>query len=89
MGVVGLLAPNEPALLGQATLLAPALAGGNVTVALVSETHPLAPATFAEILHSSDVPAGVVNFLTGYREELLPDLSSHMDVNALLLLVVA
>ena len=84
MGVVGLLAPNEPAILGLATLLAPALAGGNVTVALVSETHPLAPATFAEILNSSDVPAGVVNLLTGFREELLPDFSSHMDVNALL-----
>jgi acyl-CoA reductase-like NAD-dependent aldehyde dehydrogenase len=60
------------------------LAGGNVAISLVSETRPLAPATFAEILHSSDVPAGVVNILTGFRKELLSDFSTHMDVNAIL-----
>ena len=84
MGIVGIVAPNEPSILGLSTLLAPALAGGNVTIALVSETHPLAPATFAEILHSSDVPSGVVNILTGFRKELLHDLSTHMDVNGIL-----
>ena len=84
MGIVGMIPPNEPSLLGLATLLAPALAGGNVAISLVSETRPLAPATFAEILHSSDVPPGVVNILTGFRKELLPDLSTHMDVNAIL-----
>jgi acyl-CoA reductase-like NAD-dependent aldehyde dehydrogenase len=84
MGIVGIIPPNEPSLLGLATLLAPALAGGNVAISLVSETRPLAPATFAEILHSSDVPEGVVNILTGFRKELLPDLSTHMDVNAIL-----
>jgi len=84
MGIVGIIPPNEPSLLGLATLLAPALAGGNVAISLVSETRPLAPATFAESLHSSDVPAGVVNILTGFRKELLSDFSTHMDVNAIL-----
>ncbi len=83
MGVVGILAPDEPALLGLVTLLAPALAGGNAIVAHLSETHSLAPATFAEVLNDSDVPPGVVNLLTGHRDELLPHLSAHMDVNAL------
>ena len=82
-GVVGILAPNEPSLLGLVTLLASALAGGNSVVAHLSETRPLAPATFAEVLNDSDVPPGVVNLLTGHRDELLPHLSSHMDVNAL------
>ena len=84
MGIVGILSPDEPALLGLVSLLAPTLAGGNVVVAHLSETRPLAPSTFAEVLNDSDVPAGVVNLLTGYRDELLPTLASHMDVNALL-----
>jgi acyl-CoA reductase-like NAD-dependent aldehyde dehydrogenase len=57
--------------------------GGNTTVVIVSETHPLAAVELAEVLATSDVPGGVVNLLTGHRDELAPWLAGHMDVNAL------
>jgi acyl-CoA reductase-like NAD-dependent aldehyde dehydrogenase len=82
-GVVGLVAPNEPPLLGLVSRLAPALVGGNAVVALASETAPLAAIELAEVLATSDVPGGVVNILTGRRAELAPWLASHMDVNAI------
>ncbi len=82
-GVVALLAPDEPALGGLVSRLAPALVGGNAVVAVASETHPLAAIELAEAIATSDVPGGVVNILTGYRDELAPILAGHMDVNAL------
>jgi acyl-CoA reductase-like NAD-dependent aldehyde dehydrogenase len=82
-GVVALLAPDEPPLLGLVSRLVPALTGGNTVVAVASETHPLAAIELAEALATSDVPGGVVNVLTGHKEELAPWLASHMDVNAL------
>jgi acyl-CoA reductase-like NAD-dependent aldehyde dehydrogenase len=82
-GVVGILAPDEPALLGLVSRVAPAIVGGNTTVVVASETHPLAAVELAEVLATSDVPGGVVNLLTGQREELAPWLAGHMDVNAL------
>ena len=81
-GVVGILAPDEPPLLGLVSRVAPAIVGGNATVVVASETHPLAAVELAEVLATSDVPGGVVNLLTGYREELAPWLAGHMDVNA-------
>ena len=82
-GVVALVAPDEPALGGLVARLAPALVGGNAVVALASQTHPLAAIELAEAIATSDVPAGVVNVLTGFRDELAPVLAAHMDVNAL------
>jgi acyl-CoA reductase-like NAD-dependent aldehyde dehydrogenase len=82
-GVVAVLAPDEPPLLGLVTLLVPPLVGGNAVVAVASEPHPLAAVELAEAIATSDVPAGVVNILTGYRRELAPTLASHMDVNAI------
>ena len=82
-GVVGVIAPDEPPLLGLVSRVLPALTGGNAVVALASETHPLAAIELAEALATSDVPGGVVNLLTGRRAELAPWLASHMDVNAL------
>ncbi|HZC28278.1 MAG TPA: aldehyde dehydrogenase family protein [Gaiellaceae bacterium] len=82
-GVVALLAPDEPALLGLVTRIAPALTGGNAVVVVASEPRPLAAVELAEALATSDVPAGVVNILTGRRAELAPWLASHMDVNAI------
>ena len=52
-------------------------------VCIASETFPLSAITFGEVLNASDLPSGVVNLLTGHRDELIPPLSSHMDVNAL------
>ncbi|MEM9208334.1 MAG: aldehyde dehydrogenase family protein [Pseudomonadota bacterium] len=81
-GVVAIMAPEESGLLGLVSNIAPAIAGGNACVVLASESMPLSAISFAEVLHSSDVPAGVVNLLTGYRDELRGQFASHMDVNA-------
>ena len=82
-GVVGILAPEEPPLAGLVSRLAPAIVGGNVVVLVASEGSPLAAVELAEVLATSDVPGGVVNLVTGHREELAPVLAGHMDVNAL------
>jgi acyl-CoA reductase-like NAD-dependent aldehyde dehydrogenase len=82
-GVVGVLAPDEPPLLGLVTRLIPPLVGGNAVVAVASESRPVAAIELAEAIATSDVPGGVVNLLTGYRAELAPVLASHMDVNAI------
>jgi acyl-CoA reductase-like NAD-dependent aldehyde dehydrogenase len=82
-GVVAIVAPEEPALAGLVRRLAPALCGGNVVVALAPERRPLPALTLAEVLATSDFPAGVVNVLSGQRRELLPWLAAHMDVNAI------
>jgi acyl-CoA reductase-like NAD-dependent aldehyde dehydrogenase len=59
------------------------LVGGNAVVAVASESRPLAAIELAEVLATSDVPGGVVNILTGHKEELAPWLAGHMDVNAI------
>ena len=82
-GVVAVLAPDEPPLLGLVTRLAPPLVGGNTVVAVASETRPLAAIELAEAIATSDVPGGVVNILTGLRANVAPTLASHMDVNAI------
>lgn len=84
MGVIALLAPDEPGLLGLVSNLAPAIVGGNTVVALASRSKPLSAISFAEVLHASDVPKGVVNLLTGYADELAGQFASHMDVNAVI-----
>jgi len=82
-GVVAIVAPDEPPLLGLVSRIAPALVGGNAVVAVASETRPLAAVELAEALATSDLPGGVVNLLTGSRAEIAPWLASHMDVNAI------
>jgi acyl-CoA reductase-like NAD-dependent aldehyde dehydrogenase len=82
-GVVGVVAPEEPPLAGLVGRLAPAIVGGNAAVVVVSEKRPLAAVTLAEVLATSDLPGGVVNLLTGRKDELCPVLAAHMDVNAL------
>ncbi len=82
-GVVAIVAPEEPPLLGLVSRIAPALVGGNSVVAIASEAKPLAAIELAEALATSDLPGGTVNLLTGYRSELAPWLASHMDVNAI------
>jgi len=81
-GVVAVLAPDDSGLLGLVSNIAPVIVGGNTCVVLASEQMPLGAVSFAEVLHASDVPAGVVNILTGFREELTEHFASHMDVNA-------
>ena len=84
MGVVGIVAEQSTSLIGLVSLILPAICGGNSTVVLASEKLPLCAVTFSEVIHSSDVPAGVINILTGSPEEMAPILASHMDVNALI-----
>jgi acyl-CoA reductase-like NAD-dependent aldehyde dehydrogenase len=79
-GVVGVLAPASP-LLGLVSVIAPVIATGNTCVTVTES--PLPSITLAEVLATSDLPAGVVNVLTGQMTELAPWLASHMDVNAL------
>jgi acyl-CoA reductase-like NAD-dependent aldehyde dehydrogenase len=82
-GVVGVIAPGEPALLGLVSVVAPAIVTGNTVVVLASPHRPLPAVTLAEVLATSDLPAGVVNILTGKVAETAPWLASHMDVNAI------
>jgi acyl-CoA reductase-like NAD-dependent aldehyde dehydrogenase len=81
-GVVAVIAPDEPSLLGLVSLIAPPLCAGNTIVALSSEKHPLPAALFAEVCATSDVPPGAINILTGQRQELLEPIAAHRELNA-------
>lgn len=83
IGVVGVVCPAEAPLLGFISLVAPLIATSNRVVAVPSEQHPLAATDFYSILETSDVPAGVVNIVTGSAMELAKTLASHNDVDAL------
>ncbi|MCH8903887.1 MAG: aldehyde dehydrogenase family protein [Bacteroidetes bacterium] len=83
-GVVGIIAPEEFSFIGLISNIIPAILGGNTCVVLASESMPLTAISFAEVLQSSDVPAGVVNILTGFEKELVSHFSGHMDVNAII-----
>ena len=82
-GVVVVVCPDAPPLLGLVSLIAPAILSGNAAIVLASETVPLIAITLAEVLATSDLPGGVVNILTGTRAELAPHFASHMDINAI------
>lgn len=81
-GVVGVIAPDESPLLALVSLVAPPLCAGNTVVAVSSDHNPLPAAVLAEACATGDVPAGVVNILTGQREELLPFIADHRDIDA-------
>ncbi len=82
-GVVGVVAPETSSLLGLVSRLAPPLVSGNAVVLVTSESRPLPAVTLSEVLATSDVPGGVVNVLTGRKQELVPVLAAHVDVDAL------
>ncbi len=82
-GVVAIVAPERPALLGLVSILAPALAAGNTSVVVAPGSAALVAVAFAECLATSDVPNGVVNILTGDPAELAPVLAAHGDVDAI------
>ena len=81
-GVVAVVAPEEPALLGLVSRLAPIIVSGNTTVVVIDAEAGLAAVTLAEVLATSDLPGGVVNLLTGDKQELLPWILGHLDVNS-------
>ncbi len=83
IGVTGVVCPDEAPLLGFISLVAPLIAMGNRVVAVPSERHPLAATDLYQVLETSDVPAGVVNIVTGSRDTLVKTLAEHDDVDAL------
>ncbi len=83
VGVVAAIAPESSGLSGVISTVMPIIAGGNSCVLLASEKRPLCSITLGEVLATSDLPGGVVNILTGNREELFSNIISHKDVNAL------
>jgi aldehyde dehydrogenase (NAD+) len=82
VGVIGAICPDEAPLLGLISLMAPAIAMGNTCVLIPSQTAPLAATDFYQVLETSDLPAGVVNIITGDHGELGKSLAGHMDVDA-------
>ncbi len=83
MGVVGVIAPDEPGLLGLITMVAPVIASGNSVVASVSEANPYPAILLGEMLATSDLPGGVINLLTGFREELVPTFATHEHIRGI------
>ena len=83
MGIVGVVAPASPALLGLISLLCPVIVSGNAAVALASETAPLPAIALGEMLATSDLPGGVINLLTGFHREMLPTLATHEHVRGI------
>ncbi len=82
-GVVGIVGPESSSLLGLISRMAPPLVAGNALVVIASEGRPLPAITLTEVLATSDVPAGVVNVITGFKKELAPVLAGHVDVDAI------
>jgi aldehyde dehydrogenase (NAD+) len=83
MGIVGLLAPEEAPLLALVSLIAPVITSGNTCVALASTTRPYPAIVLGEMLATSDLPGGVVNLLTGFRQELVPTFATHTHLRAI------
>jgi acyl-CoA reductase-like NAD-dependent aldehyde dehydrogenase len=83
MGVVGVIAPDSPPLLGLLSMVAPVIASGNTVVALASEKVPYPAILLGEMLATSDLPGGVVNILTGFRRELIPTFATHAHIRAI------
>jgi aldehyde dehydrogenase (NAD+) len=80
IGVLGITCPNDYPLLGLVSLVAPAIAMGNTVIAIPCESHPLSATDFYSVLETSDVPAGVVNIVTGAKDVLAKVLAEHDDV---------
>jgi aldehyde dehydrogenase (NAD+) len=83
IGVMALASPNDWPLLGFVSLVAPAIAVGNTVVAIPSESHPLSATDFYSVLETSDVPAGVINIVTGAKDPLAKILAEHDDVEGM------
>jgi aldehyde dehydrogenase (NAD+) len=83
IGVIGMICPDESPLLAFTSLVLPAIAMGNAVVVVPSARGPLAATDLYQVLETSDVPGGVVNIVTGLREELLAPLAGHDDVDAI------
>ena len=83
MGIIGIIAPDDAPLLGLLSLVMPAITSGNTVVALASTAQPYPAILLGEMLATSDLPGGVVNLLTGFRQELVPTFATHTHLRAL------
>jgi aldehyde dehydrogenase (NAD+) len=83
IGTMGLICPNDFGLLGFVSLVAPAIALGNTVIVVPSESQALAATDFYSVLETSDVPAGVVNIVTGDQKSLAKTLAEHLDVDTI------
>lgn len=83
MGIVGAIAPQSSSLLGLVEVIAPIIVSGNAVVVVASQDRPVPAMVLAEVLATSDVPAGVVNILTGLTDELAPVMARHLEIDAL------
>jgi aldehyde dehydrogenase (NAD+) len=83
VGVIAALCPDEAPLLGLISLMAPAIAMGNTIILAASEPFPLSATDFYQVLETSDLPAGVVNILTGDHKDLAKPMAGHMDIDAI------
>ena len=81
-GVIGAICPDELPLLGLISVMAPVIAMGNTCVLVPSQPYPLAATDFYQVLETSDLPAGVVNIVTGDPADLAKTLAEHMDIDA-------
>ena len=83
IGVIGILAPPSRPLLGSIALLAPAMAMGNPVVLVPSERSPLSVTDLYQVIETSDVPAGVINIVTGASATLAKTMAEHDGIDAL------
>ena len=83
IGVLGIATPNDFPLLGFVSLVAPAVAVGNTVIVIPSETNPIAATEFYTVLETSDVPDGVINVVTGAKDQLAKVLAEHDDVDGM------
>jgi delta 1-pyrroline-5-carboxylate dehydrogenase len=83
MGVVAIVAPERPALLGLVSTVLPVIAGGNTCVVVAGSADPRTAVVWCECLATSDLPGGVVNVLTGQASEMAPHLAKHREVAAM------
>ncbi len=83
MGIIGIIADDEAALLGLLSQIAPIIVSGNTVVALASEKYPYPAIVLGEMLATSDLPGGVVNLLTGFRKEMLPTFATHTHIRGI------
>lgn len=81
IGVMGIVCPEAHPLLGFVSCVAPVIAMGNTAVVVPSEGGALLATDFYQVLETSDVPGGVVNIVTGLRDEIVPTLADHDDVD--------
>lgn len=83
MGIIAALAPEDTPLLALVTFFAPAITSGNTVIVLASAARPYPAILLGEMLATSDLPGGVVNLLTGYRQEIVPTIASHAHVRGI------